>query len=147
MSSAGSQLRVVLDTAVVVSAFRSRLGASFQVLQAVREHRLVAIATTTLFFEYEGVLERPEQRAVMGLSLTDLDIALGALAKLIEPIDVRFRLRPRLLDPNDEMVLEAAVSGRADALVTFNTADFVVATPRFGLTLLRPHELLERVNR
>ena len=43
------------------------------------------------------------------------------------------------------MVLDVAVNGRADALVTHNMADFVQAAPRFGLTLLRPGELLERM--
>lgn len=45
------------------------------------------------------------------------------------------------------MVLEAAVNGQADALVTHNLADFASAAPRFGLTLLRPGELLERIGR
>ena len=45
------------------------------------------------------------------------------------------------------MVLEAAVNGRADALVTHNVADFAAARARFKIPVLGPAELLRKVNR
>ncbi len=57
---------------------------------------------------------------------------------------MHFAWRPQLPDPRDEMVLDAAVNGRADALITPNVAQ---AATRFRLTLLRPGELLERKRR
>lgn len=139
--------RVVLDSSVVVSAFRSRLGASSVLLRLVEDGRLVPLATPALFIEYEDVLKRPEQRKASGLSLAEVDVALTALAALVEPVEVRFSWRPQLADPGDEMVLDAAVNGQADALVTYNLTHFALAAPRFGLTLLRPGELLERIGR
>lgn len=139
--------RVVLDSSVVVSAFRSRLGASSRLLGFVEGGRLVPLATSALFLEYEDVLKRPEQREISGLSLAEVDTALAALAALTEPVEVRFTWRPQLADPGDEMVLDAAVNGQADALVTHNLAHFASAAPRFGLTLLRPGELLKRIGR
>jgi putative PIN family toxin of toxin-antitoxin system len=112
--------RVVLDSSVVVSVFRSRHGAANAVLGLVAARRIVLLATPALFLEYEDVLKRPEQRSISGLSLAEVDSALTALAAAIEPIDVRFVWRPQLSDPDDEMVLEPAVNGRADALVTHN---------------------------
>jgi putative PIN family toxin of toxin-antitoxin system len=138
---------VVLDSSVVISAFRSRRGASNRLLALVDKGRVVPLATPALFLEYEEVLKRPEQRAVSGLSLGEVDAALAALAALVEPVEVRFAWRPQLADADDEMVLEAAVNGRADVLVTHNLADFAAAAPRFGLALLRPGELLERIGR
>jgi putative PIN family toxin of toxin-antitoxin system len=137
----------VLDSSVVISAFRSRRGASNRLLVLAEEGRIVPLATPALFLEYEDVLKRPEQRKVSGLSVAELDTALAALAALMEPIHVRFTWRPQLADPDDEMVLEAAVNGRADALVTHNITDFTLAAPKFGLVLLRPSELLERIGR
>jgi putative PIN family toxin of toxin-antitoxin system len=139
--------RVVLDSSVVISAFRSRLGASSRVLGLVAERRIVPLVTPALFLEYEEVLKRPEQRAAAGLTVAEVDRALAALAAAVEPVEVRFTWRPQLADADDEMVLEAAVNGRAEALVTHNLADFAVAAPRFGLALLRPVELLERTER
>lgn len=139
--------RVVLDSSVVVSAFRSRRGASSRLLTLAEAGRVVPLATPALFLEYEGVLKRPEQREASGLSLAEVDTALAALAALVEPVEVRFAWRPQLADPDDEMVLEAAVNGRADALVTHNLAHFAQAALRFGLAVLRPGELLERIGR
>lgn len=137
----------MLDSSVVISAFRSRRGASSWLLRLAEEGRIVPLATPALFLEYEEVLKRPEQREASGLTLPEVDIALTAFAALVEPIDVRFTWRPQLADADDEMVLEAAVNGRADALVTYNIADFAPAAPKFGLVLLRPGELLERIGR
>lgn len=136
--------RVVLDSSVVVSAFRSKHGAANAVLELVASRRIVPLATPALFLEYEDVLKRPEQRSVTGLSVLDVDRALAALAAAVEPVDVRFAWRPQLSDPDDEMVLEAAVNGRADALVTHNLRDFAAVAPRFGLLVVSPADLLRR---
>lgn len=134
----------MLDSSVMVSAFRSRHGASYALLGLVADRQLVPLATPALFLEYEDVLKRPEQRDVSGLTLAQVDAALASLAAAIEAVEVRFAWRPQLSDPGDEMVLDAAVNGRADALVTHNVAHFAEAARRFGLVVLRPGALLER---
>jgi predicted nucleic acid-binding protein len=60
-------------------------------------------------------------------------------------VEVSFQWRPQLSDPNDEMVLETAVNGRADALVTHNVRDFAKGAARFGLRVLQPGELLKEL--
>jgi predicted nucleic acid-binding protein len=42
------------------------------------------------------------------------------LASVIKTVYIHFAWRPQLRDPADEMVFEAAIDGRADALETFN---------------------------
>lgn len=138
-------MRVVLDTSVIVAAFRSRNGASARILGLVAERRLAPLATPALFLEYEAVLKRADQRDVTGLSLAQIDVALAALAAAIEPVQIRFGWRPQLADPDDEMVLEAAVNGRAQALVTHNLADFSPAAARFGVIVLSPGQVLARM--
>jgi putative PIN family toxin of toxin-antitoxin system len=137
-------LRVVLDTSVVVAALRSRAGASNEILRLVSQGRVVALATPALFLEYEDVLARPEQRTAHGLDDLGIGRFLQALASVIEPVTVHIGWRPQLRDPSDEMVLEAAINGGADAIVTFNVRDFVPAG-RFGITVMRPGDLLVRV--
>lgn len=138
-------LRLTIDSNVVASAFRSRLGASFALIDLVRRKRVRMLATPPLFLEYEEVLKRSEQRAVSRLSLKDLDTALDGLAALIEPVEAHLSWRPQLPDPDDEMVLEAAINGRSDALVTYNAVHFQPAAARFGLRLARPVEILREV--
>jgi len=103
------------------------------------------LATPPLFLEYEAVLKRPEQLTASGLILTDVDSVLDALAALIEPVETYLSWRPQLDDPDDEMVLEAAINGRTDALVTYNAAHFQGAARRFGVRLARPVEILREV--
>ena len=48
-------------------------------------------------------------------------------------------------DPDDDMVLEAAVNGRADAIVTFNIRDFDKAAEHFGVEVVLPREAVRRM--
>jgi putative PIN family toxin of toxin-antitoxin system len=145
MSRVGRLPRIVIDTSVVVSALRSRLGASNRLLRLVALGRVRPLVTTSLFLEYEAVLKRPAQLLASRLRTTDVDRILAALAAAREPVEVRFRWRPQLADVADEMVLEAAVNGKADALVTHNSRDFAAAARRFGLLVLTPSELIRRI--
>jgi predicted nucleic acid-binding protein len=43
-------------------------------------------------------------------------------------------------DPDDDMVLETAANGRADAIVTFDKRDFATVAERFGVRVLSPGE-------
>jgi len=137
--------RIVADTSVVAAALRSRLGAGNAILRLVASRKVTLLATPPLFLEYEEVLKRPEQRLAHKLELEAIDEFLGELAALIEPVEVHFLWRPQVRDPNDEMVLEAAINGRADALITYNISDFQAARRRFPFEILRPGEFLKRV--
>jgi predicted nucleic acid-binding protein len=53
--------------------------------------------------------------------------------------------RPQLRDPGDELVLEAAVNGRANAIVTFNHRDFAEVPMRFSVEVLAPVDALRRI--
>lgn len=137
--------RIVLDTDVLVAALRSADGGSNAVLRQVALGRLTPLVTAALFLEYEAVLKRPDQRLAHGFGLDDLDRFLSGFAAACAPVEVSFRWRPQLGDPNDEMVLEAAVNGGADALVTHNVRDFAKAAATFGLRVLRPGDLLKEL--
>ncbi|TPN00606.1 putative toxin-antitoxin system toxin component, PIN family [Mesorhizobium sp. B2-1-5] len=135
--------RIVLDTNVLTAGLRSRNGASFVILQLIADRQIRPLVTTALFLEYETVLARPEQVAAHGLSAPDLGRLLAGFALLAEPVELHFLWRPQLNDPKDEMVLEAAINGRADALVTHNRRDFLAAAGRFDVLLVSPAEFLE----
>jgi putative PIN family toxin of toxin-antitoxin system len=138
-------LRVVLDTSVLVAGLRSRQGASNALLVLVAEQNLKPLTTTSLFLEYEEVLLRAEQRLATGMSEADVAGFLAAFASASEGVEVHFQWRPQLGDPADEMVLEAAINGYADALVTHNVADFAAAARKFGLRVATPGELLREL--
>lgn len=140
-------MRIVLDTSVVVAGLRSRLGASNRILVAVAERRCIPLVTTALFLEYEAVLLRAEQQLATGLNPADIEGFLAAFASAAEPVEVNFLWRPQLRDPSDELVLEAAVNGRAEAIVTHNVTDFRPGAERFGVATLTPAEFLKELKK
>lgn len=139
--------RIVLDTSVLVAGLRSRNGASNAVLRLVANRELVLASSPPLFLEYEDVLKRPEQRLAHGFSLEKVDEFLAELAALIEPVDMHFLWRPQVRDPKDEMVLEAAINGGADAILTYNVSDFANVPRRFNIELMTPAQILKRMKR
>ncbi|VFM97999.1 MAG: putative toxin-antitoxin system toxin component, PIN family [Candidatus Kentron sp. G] len=129
--------RVVLDTNIPVAASRSCLGASFALLRALRNGRYRALVSVPLMLEYEAVLHRPEQLAASGRNAAQTDAFLDALCLCIEPVQLHYLWRPQLRDPADEMVLETALNGHADALITLNVGDFAAAA-NFHLPVITP---------
>jgi putative PIN family toxin of toxin-antitoxin system len=114
----------VLDMDVLVAALRSSRGASRQLLLGALDHRFELLLSVPLVLEYEAVLTRPENLAACGLRGEEVERVLDDLASVARLVRLSFRWRPRLSDPNDDMVLETAVKGDADAIVTFNQRDF-----------------------
>ena len=136
-----------MDTDAVVAAMRSPVGASAAIIRAVRQRRSTLLLSVPLAMEYEAVCRRPEHRAESGLSDHQVEIFLDAIIAMGEPVPTHFLWRPQLRDPNDEMVLEAAVNGRADALVTFNVRAYGTAAAQFGVEVLLPREAIARIKR
>lgn len=138
-------MKVVLDTDVVVAGMRSPRGASAAILRSIRRGEPRLLLSVALALEYEAVCFQAEHRLASGLSEEEVDVFLTAVIAMAEPVTTHFLWRPQLRDPGDEMVLEAAVNGRADALVTFNMRDFGTAPARFGIEVLQPREAIMRV--
>jgi putative PIN family toxin of toxin-antitoxin system len=138
-------VKLVLDTDVVVAAMRSPRGASAEILRAARQGRVTLLVSVPLALEYEAVCSRAEHRLAAGLSEREVEVFVTAVIAMAEPVFTHFLWRPQLRDAEDEMVLEAAVNGRADALETFNVRDFAPARSLFGLATLLPREVVRRI--
>lgn len=137
-------IRAVINTNVLVSARHSRTGASNALLRAVDQNAIRMLASVPLFLEYEAVLCRPAHLLKARLTLEAVAGFLDYLARLIEPVRLHYLWRPQLVDVADEMVLETAINGRADCIVTFNTAHFIPAE-HFGVEVVTPGELMRRL--
>jgi putative PIN family toxin of toxin-antitoxin system len=135
------QVRIVLDTDALVAALRSDQGASRQLLLAALNREIVVLASVPVMLEYEAVLTRREQLERTGLTVEETNAILDALAAVIEPVTFRFLWRPRLKDPQDEMVLDTAVNGQAHRLATFNVRHLAEAAREFGIRAIPPGEI------
>ena len=134
-----------MDTDAVVAGMRSPSGASAAILRAARQGETTLLLSVALALEYEFICSEAQHQLASGLSGREVDIFVNAVIALAEPVQTHFLWRPQLRDPGDEMVLEAAVNGRADALVTFNLRDFGSAPARFGVELLLPREAIAKI--
>ena len=134
-----------MDTDAVVAGMRSPGGASAALIRAVRGGQATLLLSVPLAMEYEAVCRRPEHRMEAGLSGRQVEIFLDAIIAMAEPVRTHFLWRPQLRDPNEEMVLEAAVNGKADVLVTFNVRDYGTAAAQFGVEVLLPREAIARI--
>jgi len=132
---------------VVVAAMRSPAGASAAILRSLRQGQATLLLSVPLALEYESVCQKAEHRLAAGLSERQVDTFVNAVIAMAEPVETHFLWRPQLRDANDEMVLEAAVNGRAGALITFNVRDYGSVPSRFGVDLLLPREAIWRIRR
>lgn len=139
------RLSYVLDTDVLVAALRSSQGASRQLLRCALDRRFELLLSVPLILEYEAVHTRSEHLAACGLSAAEVERVIDDLAAVAQPVRLAFRWRPRLPDPNDDMVLETAVNGNAHAIVTFNQRDFEGTSRDFGCAAILPGAALQQL--
>jgi len=138
----------VLDTAAMVAAIRSDSGASRRLLEAaLRADGVTLLVSVPLLIEYEAVMTRPEHLTAAGLTAPEVGALLDAVAAVAEQVRLAFLRLPLLHDIDDDMVLETAVNGRADGIVTFNRRDFALATQQFGVAVLSPAAALSRLDK
>jgi putative PIN family toxin of toxin-antitoxin system len=132
---------IVLDTNVVVSALRSRRGASHRILELLAQDPPFRICLSVpLVFEYESILFRD-----FGNSDARIKPILDYMCSVAELQEIHFLWRPFLRDPGDEMVLEVAVGAGVRSIVTHNVKDFDGVESKFGIQVERPGEFLTRL--
>ncbi len=135
--------KIVVDTNVLVAAMRSDLGASFKLVSLVGETRKFKICVSVpLVFEYEDVLNRVD--VVPQATSLEIHRFLSYICSVAIPCDIFYLWRPHLQDPKDEMVLELAVAGGCDTIVTYNRRDFA-GTEKFGILILNPKQFLQQI--
>jgi putative PIN family toxin of toxin-antitoxin system len=136
-------VRIVFDTSSLITALRSSKGAAAEVLRLVFLEKLVILMDYKIGSEYRDVALRPEHLATARRSAETVLSLIDDLEGLAEPVQVVNKPRPLSTDPNDDMVLDVAINGRADAIVTQNIKHFITPARRYGLKVLSPAELLE----
>ena len=136
-------LEAVLDTNVLISALRSRNGSSFELLKRIGTPGWRLHISTALLLEYEEVARR--EAAAFWARPERVEAILNFIAASAVEHGISFRWRPFLSDPDDDFVLELAVSAGARYIVTHNMRNFIGADS-LGVTALRPAEFLKLLN-
>jgi len=132
-------MNVVIDTNVLISALKSKQGASYKLLMALPKELFTPNVSVPLFFEYESVAKR--QGLVSKLSSQDIDSILEYFLSKSSIRKIFFLWRPYLKDPKDDLVLEVAVESQSEYIITFNTKDFKGCN-KFGIAVVTPQEFI-----
>lgn len=132
-------MKIVIDTNILVAALKSKRGASYKLLSILPNEKLSTVVSVPLITEYEDVLGR----VALPDSITENDIAdvVDYICAISKHQDIYFLWCPFLADPSDDHVLETAVAGGCDIIVTYNKRDFR-GVDQFGLWVLDARELL-----
>jgi putative PIN family toxin of toxin-antitoxin system len=130
-------MTVVVDTNVVLRAFRSKNGASHRVLRSLLLGEFECLASPAVILEYEDVLKRP---GILGpqpaFTENEIDAVLDAICARVTPVLPWFRFRPFLDDPKDDLFIDCALSGGASIVVTDDRHFRHPAVRAFGLTAI-----------
>ena len=138
-------VRLVLDTDVLLSGLRSTVGASRVLLLAVEAGMVTPLVSVAAVIECEAVLKRAEHLQAARLDAADVDRFLDDFVAHADRVTPHFRIRPSVQDPDDELFAELAVNGQADALVSFNVEDYRPLDPRarrLDVPVCRPGDIL-----
>lgn len=137
------QPTLILDTSVLIAGLKSSLGASYALLGLVGTSRFTLGLSAALVLEYEATCLKllPELNFTTG----DIQELLDYFCHVGTGAPIRFRVRPSVSDPNDELVLEAAVACRCEWIVTHNIRDMASGAARYGIDVITPGEALRRL--
>ena len=134
---------LILDTSVLISGLRSSLGASYALLALVGSGGFNIGLTAALVLEYEATC----MKSLPALNLTAGDVKelLDYFCRVGKRAAIRFRVRPSVADPDDELVLEAAIASGSEWIVTHNIRDMAAGAARYGIDVITPGEALRRL--
>lgn len=133
---------VVIDTCVLISALRSRRGASFRLLSLIDSGKFSFSLSVPLVIEYEATAKRMSRG--LGLTYADVNDVIDYLCTIGAHCQVHFLWRPNLKDPGDDFVLELAVEAQCKYIVTYNLKDFS-NIKQFNVEAITPLQLLRKI--
>jgi len=134
--------KIVIDTNVIISALFSNKGASYKLLKLTGSDKFKLVLSVPLVLEYEEVAVRNVKKTK--LSVDDIVDIIDYLCYVSEHKEIFYLWRPFLKDPDDDMLLELAVSANCNIIVTYNKNDFK-GVDLFGIQVMTAKEFLEEI--
>lgn len=135
--------RIVIDTSVLISALIGKMGPAREVVRQCLLGIHLPIISTALFLEYESVTRRQEIMDKCPLPVDQIKELLNSIYSVSELIQIHFLWRPNSQDEGDNFLVELAVAGNANIIVTNKVRDFRNAELQFdSFKIQRPEEFL-----
>jgi putative PIN family toxin of toxin-antitoxin system len=140
-------MRITLDTNILVSAFISKEGQPAKILDlALTFQEIRLILSETILREFREVMLREEVRERFGYSARDIESFVQLLREVSSMVAVKSRFRAVKDDPNDDIVVNTAVDGKAEWIVSGDVHLRKMRVFR-GIRIVTPREMLRIVAR
>ncbi len=137
---------ILLDTNIFVSALLGPIGASRKILRGCLQNNYQPLMGTALFCEYETLMRREKLFKSCVLDHIERENLLDAFLSVCQWVTIYYGWRPNLRDEADNHLIELAVAGGADYLITKNTKDFNNAELQFStFKIIRPERFIQEV--
>ena len=135
--------KIVVGTSILISALIGSKGPSRELLRQCLQGRYQPLMSNTLFLEYEDVTSRAQIRKLCPLSHQEIDELLKAFYSVCHWVSIHYLWRPNLRDENDNFLVELAIAGNAEIIVTNNIKDLTNAQLCFdSFDVCQPEQLL-----
>jgi len=136
---------VVIDTSVVIGALIGKKGPSREIIRRCLKGQLQPIISNALYSEYQEVSNRQNIIDLCPLTQDDIQVLLNAFYSITRWVSIHFLWRPNLIDESDNFVIELAIAGNAEMVITNNIKDFNNSEMSFPeLQIVTPETLLKR---
>ena len=137
-------IKIVVDTNIFINVLIGKKeSASRELFRRCLKLKYQPLMGHALFTEYQDVLGRDRIKAKCPLTTEEKMNLLQAFMSVCEWIKIYYLWRPNLLDEADNHLIELAVAGNAEAIVTRNTKDFNQSQLRFPqFQILTPEQIL-----
>ncbi|MDX1958903.1 MAG: putative toxin-antitoxin system toxin component, PIN family [Leptospiraceae bacterium] len=132
--------KIIIDTNVLVSGLKSRLGASYKLLSSLNDNRMQLFLSNSLLFEYEEVLKRNSH--LINLDFNEIDSLLDDICAIASTRNIFFLWRPTASDPNDDFIVDLAIASNIDYIITFNISNFL-NVKKMNIKVITPQEFLQ----
>jgi putative PIN family toxin of toxin-antitoxin system len=134
---------IVVDTSVIVSALIGAKGASRQVLRGCLVGEYKPLISTALFLECEDVISRDRIKKACPLSDREVRELMNGFYRVCRWVPIYYLWRPNLRDESDNFLIELAIAGNSNTIVTNNVKDLTGAELKFdNLRILKPEQFL-----
>ena len=137
-------IRIVIDTNVLVGALIGKeFGANRKLIELCLKREFQPLINYSLFSEYEDLINRPSILKLCKRSPEEIDILFDGLLSVCELVKIYYLWRPNLVDEGDNYLIELAIAGNAEILVTHNIKDFQQSQLKFPqLQIKQPKEII-----
>ena len=135
--------KVVIDTSVMISALIGKRGASREVIRRCLTGEYLPLISNPLFQEYEDVSSRKRVKETCPLGAREIRDLLNAFYSVCSWVPIYYLWRPNLKDEDDNFLIELALAGNSQKIVTNNVKDIETAELKFeDLRILTPQQIL-----